>query len=156
MSNTKHIITAAESTTLNALHSGSCFFSLLSQNADIPTDRKRCLQHVRRCDVMWAGLFPMHWQVFRSIISSLLFGLSSSSRATRIQMGCLQLYLPPLPLTSMLCIFNSPLTPSLCLCATLASPLTVESASACEFLQVQRSKRRIPTEIKTEREWKRR
>lgn len=41
-----------------------------------------------------------------------------------IQIGCLQLYLTPLPLTSMFCIFNPSVSPSCCLCKTLASSLS--------------------------------
>lgn len=69
-----------------------------------------------------------------SILSSVrtwLFSLAVPK--LHIQIGCLQLYLPPLPLTSMFCISNPSLTPSLCLLTTLASSFTVKSPFPCEF-----------------------
>lgn len=61
-----------------------------------------------------------------------------------IQIGCLQLYLPPLPLTSMLSIFNLSLSPSCCLCKTLASSLsrvTQHAKFAGSRIKVRKPKR---------------
>lgn len=48
---------------------------------------------------------------------------------------CLQLYLPPLPLTSMFCIFNSLLSLSCCLCKTRL--FSVKSNSTCKICRIK-------------------
>lgn len=123
----------------NNLYRKMCFFPLFFSFHDSNKTFSHC-QGLFNAGWKWCfqqqpalwGTISLNWPWHTRVLTKILsyWEYCCFVPMLHIHIGCLQLYLPPLPLTSMLRIFNLSLSPSCCLCKTLASSLSRETQHA--------------------------